>query len=266
MIAASPATDQNGITSGTALGGGTATFGINFDKQSVSIGLSNIQVPANAGAGSMARTWNATANNIALNGDGQFNASNTSGTNPLADRSLTVTVTTSGATSTAQSAFGSIGGALSGSGGSGTSASGAFLSYAFGASDANNSGSHEHVNGVVAFGSPTFTANAGGNGGYGGTSALATQPYQIRLGTSGTTAGFDATTGIVRAAPTSISDRAFAINTSSLVGINGEVIDPGSVKYNSSNQPVAFDAVSRVVSGSSCSTAGSNCYTNEIPT
>ena len=265
MLDASPATDQNGYCGtlcNTPLGGGTATFGINFDKQSVSIGLSNIVVQANAG--SPTRTWSATANNIVLNGDGQFNASNTGGTNPLADRSLTVTFITPGSITGAQSGFGSLGGALTGSGGSGTSASGAILSYAFAGNDANNGGSHEHVNGVAAFGSPIFTANGAGGGGYANTSALATQPYQIRLGTSGTTSGFDSTTGIIRAG--AISDRAFAVSMDSLVGINGEVIDPGSIKYNSLNQPIAFDGVSKVVSGSSCSTVGSNCNTNEIPT
>ncbi len=273
VVNASPATDQNGFSSGLRVGmpgeNGTATLGINFDKQSVNVALSNIVVPANAG--SQLRTWNATANNVALNGDGRFNASNTGGTNPLADRSLSVTMTTTTCTplscvpnSSPQAGFGSLGGALTGSGGSGTSASGAILSYAFAANDVNNVGSHEHVNGVVAFGSPTFTANAAGAGGYGGTSVLATQPYQIRLGTSGSTSGFDATTGVIRSG--AISDRAFAISNESLVGIIGEVIDPGSVKYNSANQPVAFDAIGRVVSGSSCSTPGSNCNTNEIPT
>lgn len=260
LSGASPATDQNNVTNGSQLGGGTATFNVNFDKQSVDVALSNIVVPANSGV-SLARTWNASATDIALDGDGTFWAQNTGGANPKSDRTIAVTMTTIGAsTSSPQSGYGTLAGAFTGNGGVGATpaASGVVLSYGFAANDANNFGSNERVNGVVAFKTPTFTNSAS----YTSTAALATQPYILRLSTSGTTSGFDSTTGVIRGG--AISDRAFAISADSLVGVQGEAIDPGSIKFNSAIQPVAFDGVSRVVAGSNCPNI--SCYTQPIPT
>ena len=266
MLAASPATDQNGFSSGTALGGGTATFGINFDKQQVNLTLSNIVVPANAD--SQVRTWNATTgtNGIALGGDGSFSAYTSSpGASTYFDRTLNVTMATTTCTpvscavdSSPQAAYGSVSGSLTGSGGSGTSASGAMLAYAFVANDVNNSYSREQVNGVAAFGTPTFS-----NASYPNTSALATQPYQIRIRTAGTISGTDANTGALRS---TLGDLAFNVNNKYLTTVFGEVIDPGSIKYNDSAQPVAWDGAGIVVSGSTCGSPSSNCHTADIPT
>ncbi len=235
-------TDQNGVT-GTL---SSATLAVNFDQQFVNAAVTAVVPAAN---GSLARTWTATANQIALQDDGGFRAYNQPGVNPIAHVNVSVSLATPGATpSTA--GFGSITGGLSGSG-----ANGAYFSYAFAANDANNSFSHEHVNGVAAFGNPVFSQYS--------SSALATmQPYVLRLGTAGTISGINAATGALQnSAP--VAEKAFNIDSEYLTTVSGEAINPATMTFDANNQVIAFrgDATIVAVNG----TCPGQCGVNRIP-
>ena len=162
-------------------------------------------------------------------------------------------------TSVPQPAYGVLSGAFTGAGGGGANDSGVVLSYAFGANDANTSGGVERANGVVGFGLPVFTNSAS----YASTSALATQPYMLRLNTSGPIPGLDSNTGLSRTG-VAIGDQAFAVNQAALLGIEGSALSPGNTVFNAAGQPVAFDSTATVVVGASCSV--NRCFTQEIPT
>lgn len=221
-------TDQNAVT-GTL---NSATLSVDFNKQSVNAAV-NVSEPA--ANGSLARTWTATATGLALSGDGQFNAFNSSGSNPLAHRNLSVTLTTPGTFTS--SAFGSIEGSLAGTG-----VNGAILAYNLAGFDSNNLGSHEHVNGVVAFS---------------GTQQNVMTPYVLRLASVGKVAGFEAATGALSTTP------AGAIEDKFLAFVHGQALDPSRIKYNSLGQPIEFDGVAPIVSVNG--TCPTQCTVNEIP-
>lgn len=238
----SPPTDQNGVVGAL----GSATFNVNFSNRSVNAALSSIVVPA--ANGSQQRTWNAAANGMSLNGDGEFSAFDTQGLNPLAHRNLTVTMTTPGGIT---SAFGGINGSLTGAG-----ANGAILAYTFGAFDSNNLGRHEHVNGTAAFATSLTAAQIAQN---------LSSPYVIRLGALGMAKGFDATTsGVAPPVP------AFSIDNDYLTFIGGEAVDPNRIVRNAQGQVIEYDAHTPVVSTFSnpgCTPSPScNHNVNEIST
>ena len=236
-------TDQNGVT-GTL---SSATLAVNFDQQFVNAAVTAVVPAAN---GSLARTWTATANQIALQDDGGFRAYNQPGVNPIAHVNVSVSLATPGATpSTA--GFGAITGGLSGSG-----ANGAYFSYAFAADDANNSFSHEHVNGVAAFGNPVFS-----NPLY-TTASVPMQPYVLRLGTAGTISGINAATGALQSSAP-VAQRAFSIDSEYLTTVSGEAINPANMTFDANNQVIAFrgDATIVAVNG----TCPGQCDVSRIP-
>jgi hypothetical protein len=244
LIGNSPPTDQNGVT-GTL---GSATLNFNFGRQYVNAHLLNIVMPA--ANGSLARTWNAIANQMALSNDGQFSAYDTLGTNLYAHRDLSVSMTTPGSITSPQAGFGSIEGSLTGGGGNG-----AILAYNFGAWDQNNAYSHEHVNGTAAFASSLTQTQLTAN---------QSLPYVIRLGAAGTVGGFNAINPAV-----SPPVPAFAVDSDALTYLVGGAYDPNRIVRNAQGQVIEYDSQTPIVSTNYCVLSGPSCSNfnvNEIGT
>ena len=241
LIGNSPPTDQNGVT-GTL---GSASLSVNFFTQAANATLSNIVVPA--ANGSLQRTWNATANGMALSGDGAFSAFDSTGVNPLAHRNLNVTMTTPGTITSPQSAFGDIHGSLTGTG-----ANGAILAYTFAANDSNNLGAHEHVNGTAAFASSFTAAQIAQN--------LNTN-YAIRLAATGVSGGFSAANFGAPPVP------AGSIDDQYLAWTFGEAVNPGRIVRNLQGQVIEYDGKVAVVgTNPGCTTSCPPHNVNEIAT
>jgi hypothetical protein len=224
--AASGPTDQNSVT-GTL---NSAILNVNFDRQSVDTAL-DITMPGS-------RHWTANASNVALGDGGGFRADTGGLSEPLAHRTLSVALN-GDSTNNPQ---GHISGQLTG-----PLLNGAILSYTLGW---GGFGVHEHVNGVVGFGSPSFSA-----------SADALIPYRMKLDSLGSVAGFDASTANIRSGFLSAAqaDHEYLTRT------NISAHSPNRLKGDSQGALVEFDTLASFVSGGavSCSPA-TPCGVNDV--
>ncbi len=215
-------TNQNGTTGAF----NSASLLVNFDQQFV-----NTALDVTVGA----YNWVATANGVRIDDGGGFHASAGS-SHTYAHNNMTVNINGS------PIGFGMIQGQLTGA-----LMSGATLAYTL----AGNPSGHEHVNGVVAFGSPTFTAPAPVN---------SLEPYIITLAARGTISGFDASTGLLNTGSASAAN----IDDDFLTTTRITALNPDRTKFNSNGELVEFDAVSTTVSvNGSCP---GQCFTNSLPT
>jgi len=223
------ATDQNNMA-GTV---STATLIVDFDRQSVDSALT-INMPVNTfNGGSSARVWTASVNDVKLDDGGGFVAG--SPVSDLAHNQIVVNLNGS-------SGFGQMTGQLTGA-----LVNGATVSYILAGNDPNNSFQHEHVNGVVAFGSPTFSAPGTLN---------SLEPYRILLRARGTVGGFNAATGALNTG----ASAAAAIDDEFLTLTRILAVDPDRTKFNSSGHLTEFDAPTVIVS-SGCP---GNCFTSSV--
>jgi hypothetical protein len=230
MSGASDPTDQNNVT-GTL---NSASLFVNFNQQFVNTAF-NVSMPA--ANSSLARTWVATANGVRLDDSGGFVAGGNSGV--YAHNAMTVTLNGN------PSGFGTVQGQLSGA-----LMNGATLAYTLAGTDATNSGSHEHVNGVIAFGTPTFTGSPTGS------APDALQPMQVLLRARGTVAGINASTGIQSTtAAAALSDE--YLTTTRILAVN-----PTRTKFDANGGLTEFDGQFVAVSGT-C--PGTTCQANEFP-
>lgn len=227
------ATDQNNLTGSVS----TATFVVNFDRQSVDSALT-INMPINTfNGGSSPRTWTASVNDVRLDDGGGFTAG--SPTNDYAHNQIVVNL--NGA-----SGFGQMTGQLTGA-----LVNGATVSYILAGNDPLNSNQHEHVNGVVAFGNPTFSAPGTLN---------SLESYRVLLRARGTTNGFNATTGALNTG----SSSAAAIDGEFLTTTRILAVDPNRTKFNSNGELIEFDGESVIVSVNG--TCPGQCFTSNLPT
>lgn len=231
-------TDQNNM-SGTF---NTAALSVDFDRQSVNTSLS-VSMPVNTfNGGSSARNWTAVANNIRLDDGGGFSAG--SSTANYAHNNVSVTLNGSSSTSTLGSINGQLTGALSA----------ATLTYTLGGADPFNGFKHEHVNGVVGFGSPSL-------------SSTAFVPSYLKLTARGSISGLDATTGAV-----SSSNPAAKFNGEFLTLTRITELDAGRTKIIA-GQLVEFDGRTTLVSVNPNVSAvapftcnvNAQCFTSDLP-
>ena len=226
VAAASSPTDQNNVT-GTL---NSATFNVNFDRQAVDTSL-DVTLPGS-------RHWVASASNIALKDGGGFHAdTNNNFTAPLAHRSLTVSLNGD----STNNASGNVSGQLTG-----PLMNGAVLSYTLGWGPF---GSHEHVNGVVGFGSPSFSATAD-----------MLTPYRLKLDSLGSQLGFDSSTGSPRSGLLSAAAADHDYLTRTMVSAH----DPNRLEFNSQGALTAFDTRAPIVSGGTTSCDPSICNVVDI--
>jgi hypothetical protein len=234
----SPPTDQNNMT-GTL---NSAALSVNFDKQSVSAGLS-VTMPANtANGGTQTRAWSAGVSNVILDDGGGFHAGSTSSN--YAHNNVSVFLN-----STTQNSFGSISGQLTGSG-----LDGAALSYTLAGNDPLNGSKHEHVNGVIAFNSPSF-------------SSTATVPFYTKLTARGSIAGLDASTGQVSPSNPAwkISDeyltltRITQLDADRTTIVNGELVE-----FDGRSVIVSVNPNVNAIAPYSCG-VNAQCFTSDLP-
>ena len=235
VAGASLPTDQNGAT-GTF---NSAALTVDFNRQSVNTSLS-VTMPANTLAGGTSpRVWSLNANNVRLNDGGSgFNAGGTSGI--YAHNSTSVSLNGNTA------AFGNISGQLTG-----PLLNSAILSYTLGGSDPLNSSFHEHVNGVVGFGTPTFSISSSG--------ANPLEPYRIALLALGTLGGLDATTG----APATVS--AASISNDNLTRTDIAALNSGRIKFDSNGGVTDIDVQAPFVTGIVGGVCSTSCFTSNSP-
>ncbi len=230
MAGASDPTDQNNVT-GTL---NSASLFVNFNQQFVNTAF-NISMPA--ANSSLARTWVATANGVRLDEGGGFNAGGNSGV--YAHNALTVTLNGS------PTGFGNVQGQLSGA-----LMNGATLAYTLAGNDVTNANSHEHVNGVIGFGTPTFAGNPTG------LAPDALQPVQVLLRARGTVGGINASTGIQS------TTSAAALSDEYLTTTRILAVSPTRTKFDANGGLTEFDGQFVAVSGT-C--PGATCQTNDFP-
>jgi hypothetical protein len=231
VIGSSPATDQNNMT-GTL---STATFVVDFDRQSVDSALT-ISMPVNTfNGGSSARAWTASVNDVKLDDGGGFTAGG--GVSDLAHNQTVVSLNGS-------SGFGQMTGQLTGA-----LLNGATVSYVLAGSDPFNGNQHEHVNGVVAFGNPTFSAPGTLN---------SLEPFRIFLRARGTVSGFNSSSGVLNSG----SSAAAAVDEEFLTLTHILALDPNRTKFNSNGELVEFDGQSTIVSVNGA--CPSNCFTSNV--
>lgn len=225
-------TDQNSLTGSVSTVSTDTNLSVNFNAQAVSLNM-KVTMPPSTGpvAGTLDRVWVASAPNIRLNDfSGGFSAF--SGASAGTHESLTVTL--NGGTN----AFGEIRGALTGTG-----LNGAGAAYAFGGSDPSNSGSHEHVNGALAFSLSSYNP---------GSSALAPSGSSINLDDVFYRMGLISAGLLPAGAYESESQHFLRPTISSVLRTN----------FNTSGFPLAFDLQWPFVFPSGCT---SGCFAQDVP-
>lgn len=239
MVASAP-TDQNNIAGSPS--NVTATLLYNFDRQSANTSINVTMGPNGLVGGTHNRVWAASGTDLALDDGGGFRA-DTGGSSGFAHKNLAVTLNGS-------SVVGSVSGDFTG-----PTLNGAILSYVFGGSDPLNYNSnlcggpcHEHVNGVVGFGSVVYTA-----------APVATAPYYVRLSSMGLQGGFAASGG----SAISVGSSSSAANLRERFVYPSEIaiLDANRVKRDTSGAVLQYDTTVGVVSTNG--TCPTQCNVNE---
>lgn len=228
---ASAPTDQNNLAGSPSNVNASLLF--NFDKQSVNTSVSVTMAPNATVGGTQNRAWVASGSNLALDDGGGFHASSGS-QGAFAHNTLSITLNGSSAT-------GNISGQLTGN-----ARNGAILSYSFGGNDTLNFNTnlcggycHEHVNGVVGFGSATFAA-----------APVATAPYYVMLSAQGMQGGFDSSSGSVISVGSSNSVAQSRERYVVPTGITFE--DANRVKFNTQGAVTQYDSTVPLANVGSC--------------
>ena len=182
--------------------------------------------------------WNASATDIRLGGDSQFNAC-------------------SGCSSVHQNLTVSLNGQLGGSGDingqlTGVGLSGAGIAYAFAGNDPSNSFQHEHVNGAVAFALNSFTQTPNGtNVTTNGTAAINSNNIEYALGL--VASGLNATAG--------------AVQSDNLTQLDGGAAALSRVTRDANGIPTVFDGKAIIVipTNPACGPTPCPAFVNETP-